>query len=177
MVIKGTTVIGIVRNGKAAIAADGQITLGDQILKTNARKIRKLYKDKILAGFAGSAADSLTLFERFENQLQATGGNLQRAAVQLAKDWRTDRALRRLEALLAVLDKSRALIISGSGDVIEPEDGIVAIGSGAGYALAAARALLEYSQLDIVDIVKKSIEIAGSICLYTNTNVTIEVLE
>ena len=176
MEIKGTTVIGIVRDGKAAIAADGQITFGNQILKANAKKIRRLYKDKILAGFAGSAADSLTLFERFENQLQATGGNLQKAAVQLAKEWRMDKALRRLEALLAVLDKNHAFILSGSGDVIEPEDGIVAIGSGSGFALAAARAMLKFSNLDVVDIVKNAIEIAGNICLYTNTNIIVETL-
>ena len=174
--MKSTTIIGLRHGGKAALGADGQVSLEDTIVKQNANKLRKLYHDKILAGFAGTSADAFTLFERFEAKIEEFRGNLPRAAVELAKDWRMDKYLRRLEALLAVLDKDHALVISGNGDVIEPDDGIVAIGSGGAYALAAARALKSHSDLDAVAIVRKSIEIASSICVYTNDKILIEEL-
>jgi ATP-dependent HslUV protease subunit HslV len=174
--VKSTTIIGLRHGGKAAIGADGQVSLEETIVKQNANKLRKLYHDKILAGFAGTSADAFTLFERFEAKIEEFRGNLPRAAVELAKDWRMDKYLRRLEALLAVLDKDHALVISGNGDVIEPDDGIVAIGSGGAYALAAARALRSHSDLDAVAIVRKSIEIASSICVYTNDKILIEEL-
>jgi ATP-dependent HslUV protease subunit HslV len=174
--MKSTTIIGVRHKGKVAIGGDGQVSLENTILKHNANKLRKLFNDKILAGFAGATADAFTLFERFESKIEKYHGNLPRAAVELAKDWRTDKYLRRLEALLAVLDKEHALIISGNGDVIEQDDGIVAIGSGGPYALAAARALKEFSDLDAKGIVKKSLEIASSICVYTNQNFFIEEL-
>ena len=174
--VKSTTIIGLRHGGKAALGADGQVSLEDTIVKQNANKLRKLYHDKILAGFAGTSADAFTLFERFEAKIEEFRGNLPRAAVELAKDWRMDKYLRRLEALLAVLDKDHALVISGNGDVIEPDDGIVAIGSGGAYALAAARALKSHSDLDAVAIVRKSIEIASSICVYTNDKILIEEL-
>lgn len=174
--IKSTTIIGLRHNGKVAIGADGQVSLEETIVKQNANKLRKLYNDKILAGFAGASADAFTLFERFEAKIEEFRGNLPRAAVELAKDWRMDKYLRRLEALLAVLDNDHALVISGNGDVIEPDDGIVAIGSGGAYALAAARALKSHSDLDAVAMVRKSIEIASSICVYTNDKIIIEEL-
>lgn len=174
--IRSTTIIGIRHKGKVAVGGDGQVSFENTILKHSANKLRRLYDNKILAGFAGTSADAFTLFERFERNIEKFRGNLPRAAVELAKEWRTDRFLRRLEALLAVLDKEHAMIISGNGDVIEPEDGIVAIGSGGPYALAAARALKEYSDLDAKEIVKKSLEIAASICVYTNDKFFIEEL-
>jgi len=174
--MKSTTIIGLRHNGKVAIGADGQVSLEETIVKQNANKLRKLYHDKILAGFAGASADAFTLFERFEAKIEEFRGNLPRAAVELAKDWRMDKYLRRLEALLAVLDNDHALVISGNGDVIEPDDGIVAIGSGGAYALAAARALKSHSDLDAVAMVRKSIEIASSICVYTNDKIIIEEL-
>jgi ATP-dependent HslUV protease subunit HslV len=174
--MKSTTIIGLRHNGKVAIGADGQVSLEETIVKQNANKLRKLYNDKILAGFAGASADAFTLFERFEAKIEEFRGNLPRAAVELAKDWRMDKYLRRLEALLAVLDNDHALVISGNGDVIEPDDGIVAIGSGGAYALAAARALKSHSDLDAVAMVRKSIEIASSICVYTNDKIIIEEL-
>jgi ATP-dependent HslUV protease subunit HslV len=175
--IIGTTILGVQIGGRAAIGGDGQVTLGETIIKHNASKIRTLAGGKVLAGFAGSTADSLTLFERFEGKLDKFSGNLRRAAVELAKDWRSDRALRRLEAMLAVMDVSSAFIISGTGDVVEPEDGIVALGSGGPYALAAARAFIQAGRLDPEQIVRGSISIAGRICLYTNTQITVETLK
>src|SRR3989304_3365938 len=177
MKIKGTTIIGLRLKGKAAIGGDGQVSFENTILKQNGKKLRRLREGTILAGFAGASADAFTLFERFESKIEEFRGNLPRAAVELAKDWRMDRYLRRLEALLAVLDKEHALIISGNGDVIEPDDGIVAIGSGGPYALAAARALLEYSNLDARGVVEKSLLIASGICVFTNDKITIEELE
>jgi ATP-dependent HslUV protease subunit HslV len=174
--IKSTTIIGLRHNGKVAIGADGQVSLDETIVKQNANKLRKLYNNNILAGFAGTSADAFTLFERFETKIEEFRGNLPRAAVELAKEWRMDKYLRRLEALLAVLDNDHALVISGNGDVIEPDDGIVAIGSGGPYALAAARALKAHSDLDAKTIVKRAIEIASSICVYTNDHIIIEEL-
>lgn len=173
---RSTTILGLRHQDKVAIGADGQVSLEETIVKQNANKLRKLYNDKILAGFAGTSADAFTLFERFEVKIEEFRGNLPRAAVELAKDWRMDKYLRRLEALLAVLDKDHALVISGNGDVIEPDDGIIAIGSGGPYALAAARALKIHSDLDAKTIVRKSIEIAASICVYTNDKIVIEEL-
>src|SRR5574341_2581217 len=158
MIFHGTTIVGVIRDGKAALGGDGQVTFEDTIVKHNAKKLRRLAGGSILAGFAGSSADAFTLFERFEAKIEEFKGNLSRAAVELAKDWRMDRYLRRLEALLAVLNKEHALIISGNGDVIEPDDGLVAIGSGGPYALAAGRALMEFSNLDAKDVVKKSVK-------------------
>jgi len=177
MNIRGTTIIGLKYKGKAAIGGDGQVTFENTVLKQNAKKLRRLHNGTILAGFAGASADAFTLFERFEAKIEEFRGNLPRAAVELAKDWRMDRYLRRLEALLAVLNKENALIISGNGDVIEPDDGIVAIGSGGPYALAAARALMEFSNLDAKDVVKKSLEIAAGICVFTNDKISIEELD
>jgi ATP-dependent HslUV protease subunit HslV len=177
MKIKGTTIIGIRYKGKAAIGGDGQVSFENTVLKQNAKKLRMLHNGTILAGFAGASADAFTLFERFEAKIEEFRGNLPRAAVELAKDWRMDRYLRRLEALLAVLNKEHALIISGNGDVIEQDDGIVAIGSGGPYALAAARALLEYSNLEAKEVVRKSLEIAAGICVFTNDKITIEELD
>ncbi len=174
--IKATTVIGLVRDGKAALGGDGQVTIGTTIMKHHSKKIRKLHNDKILAGFAGAAADAFTLFERFEEKLEQYHGNLERAAVELAKDWRTDKYLRRLEALLAVLTKEQALVISGTGEIIEPDDGIVAIGSGGSFALAAARMLVKHSNLSAKEIVKEALETAADLCIYTNRNFTIEEL-
>jgi ATP-dependent HslUV protease subunit HslV len=174
--MRSTTIIGIKHKGKVAIGGDGQVSFENTILKRNANKLRRLFNNNILAGFAGATADAFTLFERFESKIEKYHGNLPRAAVELAKEWRTDKYLRRLEALLAVLDKDHALILSGNGDVIEPDDGIVAIGSGGPYALAAARALKEFSDLDAAGIVKKSLEIASSICIYTNQVFFIEEL-
>ena len=173
----GTTILSVRRGNKVVIGGDGQVTLGDTVMKGNARKVRRLYHDQVLAGFAGATADAFTLFEYFEGKLEKHSGNLVRAAVELAKDWRTDRTLRRLEALLAVADAESSLIISGIGDVIEPEQGIIAIGSGGNYALSAARALLNNSELDARKIIEKSLTIAGEICIYTNQNFTIEELD
>ena len=159
------------------IGGDGQVTLGNTVMKGNAKKVRRLYKDQVIAGFAGGTADAFTLFERFERKLEMHQGNLVRAAVELAKDWRTDRMLRRLEALLAVADKKASLIITGNGDAIEPEEGLMAIGSGGPFAQAAARALLENTTMSAIDIVRTSLSIAADICIYTNQNLTIEELE
>jgi len=158
------------------MGADGQVTMGETIMKAKAAKLRKIYNDTILTGFAGATADAFTLFERFESKIDQYAGNMPKAAVELAKDWRTDKYLRRLEALLVILDKKHILMLSGTGDVIEPDDGIVAIGSGGPYALAAARALRENTKLPVAEIVKKSLEIAASICVYTNTNIVVETL-
>jgi ATP-dependent HslUV protease subunit HslV len=174
--MRGTTVLGIINNRGAALGADGQITLDDTVLKANAIKIRRLYNNTIIAGFAGATADALTLFEKFELKLTEYSGNLTRSAVELAKEWRTDKYLRRLEALLAVIDKKQGLIISGTGDVIEPDDGIIAIGSGGPYALAAARALKQNTKLEPKVIVEKSLLITSAICIYTNSNITVETL-
>ncbi|MFP5348917.1 MAG: ATP-dependent protease subunit HslV [Gammaproteobacteria bacterium] len=172
----GTTILSVRRNGQVVIGGDGQVSMGNTIMKANARKVRRLYKDQVIAGFAGGTADAFTLFERFEGKLDKHQGNLTRAAVELAKDWRTDRALRRLEALLGVADRTASLIISGNGDVIEPEAGLIAIGSGGPYAQAAARALLEHTELDARTIVERALGIAADICIYTNRNVTLEEL-
>lgn len=174
---RGTTIVSVRRGNQVVIGGDGQVSLGNTIMKGNANKIRRLYKDKVIAGFAGGTADAFTLFERFEGKLEQHQGRLTRAAVELAKDWRTDRALRRLEALLAVADKEASLIITGNGDVIQPEDDLIAIGSGGPFAQSAARALLENTELDPVQIVEKSLTIAANICIYTNQNHTIETLE
>lgn len=171
-----TTIVSVRRNGKVALGGDGQVSLGNTIMKGNAVKIRRLYKDKVIAGFAGGTADAFTLFERFEAKLEQHNGQITRAAVELAKDWRTDRMLRKLEALLAVADETASLIISGNGDVIEPEDALVAIGSGGPYAQAAARALYENTELSAKEIVEKSLNIAANICIYTNTSISIEEL-
>src|SRR6056300_945465 len=172
-----TTILSVRRNGKVVIGGDGQVSLGNTIMKGNARKVRRLYNDKVIAGFAGGTADAFTLFERFEAKLEQYHGNLTRAAVELAKDWRTDRILRRLEALLAVADKDASLIITGNGDVIQPEDDLIAIGSGGPFAQSAARALLDNTELDARSIVEKGLGIAGDICIYTNHNRTIEQLD
>jgi ATP-dependent HslUV protease, peptidase subunit HslV len=174
---RGTTILSVRRGSAVALGGDGQVTLGNIVVKASARKVRRLYGEKILAGFAGGTADAFTLFERFEAKLEQHRGNLLRSAVELAKDWRTDRMLRRLEAMLAVADEEHSLIITGNGDVLEPELGIVAIGSGGAFAQSAARALLENTELAPADIVKKSLEIAGDLCIYTNQNHVIEVLE
>ena len=173
----GTTILSVRRNNRVVIGGDGQVSMGDTMMKGNARKVRRLYEDQVIAGFAGGTADAFTLFERFEGKLQKHQGNLVRAAVELTKDWRTDRMLRRLEALLAVADRSTSLIITGSGDVIEPEQGIMAIGSGGAYAKAAALALLEETELDARAIVERALTIAADICIYTNRQFTIEELE
>lgn len=172
----GTTILAIRKDGYVVMAGDGQVTLGDTVVKHQARKVRKMYNDQILAGFAGSTADAFTLFERLEGKLEQYSGNLKRAAVELAKDWRMDRALRRLEALLIAADRNECLILSGSGDVIEPDDNIAAVGSGGSYALAAARALAAHSQLSIRQIVEEAMKIAASICIYTNSEFTIQEL-
>lgn len=173
----GTTILSVRRGSRVALGGDGQVTLGAVVVKSSARKIRRLYQDRILAGFAGGTADAFTLFERFEAKLDKHQGNLVRSAVELAKDWRTDRILRRLEAMLAVADREASLVITGSGDVLEPELGLVAIGSGGAYAQAAARALLENTDLAPAEIVKKSLVIAGDICIYTNQQHAIETLD
>ena len=174
---RGTTILSVRRNGKVVIGGDGQVSLGNTVMKGNARKVRRLYNDQVIAGFAGGTADAFTLFERFEGKLESYGGQLVRAAVELAKEWRTDRALRRLEALLAVADKDASLIVTGNGDVIQPEDDLIAIGSGGPFAQSAARALLDNTELGAKDIVEKGLTIAGDICIYTNHNLTIEQLE
>jgi len=173
----GTTIVSARRDGRVALGGDGQVTLGNVVVKASARKVRRLYHDRILAGFAGGTADAFTLFERFEAKLDKHQGNLLRSAVELAKDWRTDRVLRRLEAMLAVADRETSLIITGMGDVIEPELGLLAIGSGGPYAQAAARALLENTQLDAENVVRKSLAIAAELCIYTNQQVFVETLE
>jgi len=174
--IRGTTVLVVRRGQKVAMAADGQVTLGQTIIKQGARKVRKLYHQKVVAGFAGGSADALTLLERFEQKLEQHGGSLMKAAVELAKDWRTDRTLRRLEAMLLVADKELSLIISGTGDVVEPDDGLAAIGSGGPYALAAARALVKHTDMDPKAIALEAMEIASQICIYTNRNFIVEEL-
>ena len=173
----GTTIVSVRRGGQVALGGDGQVTLGNIVIKQGARKVRRLYQDRILAGFAGATADAFTLFERFEGKLDKHQGHLTRAAVELAKDWRSDRILRRLEAMLAVADRTASLVITGTGDVLEPEFGIVAIGSGGPYAQAAARALVENTTLSARDVVQRSLDIAGDLCIYTNRNLVIESLE
>ena len=172
----GTTILSVRRANRVALGGDGQVTLGNIVVKASARKVRKLHHDRVLAGFAGATADAFTLFERFEAKLEKHQGHLARAAIELTRDWRTDRVLRRLEAMLAVADRETSLIISGNGDVLEPEHGIIAIGSGGAYAQAAARALLEHTELDAEAIVRKSLGIAGDLCIYTNQNHSVEVL-
>ena len=177
MRIRSTTILCVKRGGNVAMGCDGQVTVGTTVMKSNARKLRRVHHDQVLAGFAGATADALTLFEKFESKLEEYRGNLTRAAVELAKDWRTDRVLRRLEALLAVADYDHAFVISGTGDVVEPDDGILAIGSGGPYALAAARALLNHSTLEARAIVEESMRIAGAIDIYTNQQLIIEELK
>jgi ATP-dependent HslUV protease subunit HslV len=174
---RGTTILSFRRNGQVVIGGDGQVSLGNTIMKGNARKVRRLYNNKVIAGFAGGTADAFTLFERFEAKLEKHQGNLTRSALELAKDWRTDRMMRRLEALLAVADKEQSFIITGNGDVIEPEDGLMAIGSGGPFAQSAATALIQNTDLSARDIVEKGLNIAADICIYTNHNLTIETLE
>lgn len=174
---RGTTILSVRRGNKVVIGGDGQVTLGNTVMKGNARKVRRLYKDKVIAGFAGGTADAFTLFERFESKLELHQGHLVRSAVELAKDWRTDKLLRRLEALLAVADAKSSLIITGNGDVIEPENSLMAIGSGGPFAQSAARAMLENTELSAMDIVKKALTIAGEICIYTNHHLTLEELD
>jgi ATP-dependent HslUV protease subunit HslV len=175
--IHATTILGVVHNGQAALGGDGQVTFGNTVMKQRGRKVRALYNGRVLAGFAGAAADAFALFERFEEKLERFNGNIPKAAVELAKDWRMDKYLRRLEALLAVLDKEHVLVISGTGDVIEPDDKIVAIGSGGPYALAAARALKQYTDFSAKQIVEKSLKIASEICIYTNDQIQLLELE
>ena len=172
-----TTIVCVRRNGRVALGGDGQVTLGETVMKSNARKVRRLYRDRVLAGFAGGTADAFTLFERFETKLEEHNGQLTRAAVELAKDWRTDRMLRRLEALLAVADREQTLMISGNGDVVEPEEGLLALGSGGPYAQSAARALLAHTELDAAAICESALGIAADICIYTNHTRSIETLE
>lgn len=172
--IRSTTILGVRLNGKGALGGDGQVTFGDSVLKMHAKKIRKIYNDSILTGFAGAAADAFTLFEKFESRLEQFDGNLSRSAVELAKEWRTDRFLRRLEAQLIVMNTENIFLISGTGDVIEPDENVVAIGSGGAYAMAAANALLAHSDLDASKIVEESLKIAANICIYTNDNLTLE---
>ncbi|MEX0909118.1 MAG: ATP-dependent protease subunit HslV [Gemmatimonadaceae bacterium] len=172
-VIRATTILCVRRNGEVAVGGDGQVTIGETVMKSNAQKVRLLRGGKLVAGFAGAAADAFTLFEKFEEKLERYPTNLQRAAVELAKDWRSDRVLRRLEALLAVADADHGFIISGTGDIIEPDDGILAIGSGGSYALAAARALVAHTDFSAREIVRKALEISGEICIYSNTNITV----
>lgn len=174
---RGTTICSVRRGKQVVMGGDGQVTLGNTVMKSNARKVRRLYKDRVIAGFAGATADAFTLFERFEIKLEKHSGQLVRAAVEMAKDWRTDRMLRRLEALLAIADSENSLLISGNGDVIEPENGLIAIGSGGPFAQAAAMALLDHTELDAETIVRKSLGIAADICIYTNRNIVIEKLE
>ncbi len=174
---RGTTICSVRRGSHVVMGGDGQVSLGNTIMKSNARKVRRLYKDQVIAGFAGATADAFTLFERFEGKLEKYSGNLVRAAVEMAKDWRTDRVLRRLEALLAIADQKNSLLISGTGDVIEPERGLIAIGSGGPFAQAAAMAYLDGTELDAETIVRKSLGIAANICIYTNDNIVIETLE
>jgi len=174
--MRGTTIICIRHKGKVAIAGDGQVTIGDTVLKKKASKIRTLYQDKVLAGFSGATSDAFALFSRFESKLEEYRGNLPRAAIELAKDWRLDRSLRRLEALLVVADKDNSFLISGTGDVVEPDDGIIAIGSGGPYALAAARALLKHTRLTARELVAEAMKVSADICIYTNDKITVEEL-
>jgi ATP-dependent HslUV protease subunit HslV len=176
-IFHGTTILSVRRGKQVALGGDGQVTLGNVVVKASARKVRRLYQDRILAGFAGGTADAFTLFERFEAKLEKHQGNLTRSAVELAKDWRTDRILRRLEAMLAVADREASLIITGAGDVLEPEYGLLAIGSGGAYAQAAARALLDHTELSAAEVVKRALMIAGELCIYTNQQHTIETLD
>ena len=171
-----TTIVAVRRNGQIAIAGDGQVTMENQIIKHNATKIRRMYHDKVLAGFAGSVADAFALFQKFEGKLEEHRGNLRRAALEMAKDWRTDRALRHLQALMVVADAKDLLLLSGTGDVIEPDEDVIAIGSGGSYALAAAKALLRFTELDAESIVREALKISASICVYTNESITVEVL-
>lgn len=173
---RGTTILLVRRNDKVVIAGDGQVSLGNTVMKHNARKVRKMYKDKIAAGFAGSVADSFALFSKFEEKLEKYQGNISRAAVEMAKEWRTDKVLRRLEALMAVADKEKSFVLSGTGEVIEPDDGIIGIGSGGPFAIAAARALLYNTQMELRQIVESAMKIAASICVFTNDNLTFEEL-
>ncbi len=173
---RSTTILGVKRGNQVALGGDGQVTLGETVMKEKARKVRKLYNDTILAGFAGAAADAFTLFDKFEKTLDQYHGNLYRSAVELAKEWRTDKYLRRLEALLAVADKKSTLVISGTGEIIEPDDNVVAIGSGGPYALAAARALLQHTELDAASVVKEALQITAKICIYTNDRIMVEEL-
>ncbi len=175
--LRATTILAVRHQGRVVMAGDGQVTVGQTIMKSNARKVRRLYQDHVLAGFAGAGADALTLFERFETKLGQVNGNLRRAAVDLAKDWRTDRLLRRLEALLVIADRESSLVVSGTGDVIEPEDGICAIGSGGNFALAAARVLVKHSRLDARQIAEEAMRTAAEICVYTNAQLVIEELD
>jgi ATP-dependent HslUV protease subunit HslV len=174
--VKGTTIICVRHKGKVAIAGDGQVTLGDTVLKQKASKIRTLYNGRVLAGFSGATSDAFALFSRFEAKLEEYRGNLPRAAIELAKDWRLDRSLRRLEALLVVADEKHSFLISGTGDVVEPDDGIIAIGSGGSYALASARSLIRHTELSAVELVKEALKISAEICIYTNSNITVEEL-
>ena len=171
--IRATTILAVRRDGKVALGGDGQVTVGETVMKANAQKVRLLRGGKVLGGFAGAAADALTLFDKFEEKLERFPTNLPRAVVELAKDWRSDRVLRRLEALLAVADKEHGFVVSGTGEVIEPDDGILAIGSGGPYALSAARALMKHTAMEPKDIVRRGLEIAGEVCIYTNTNITV----
>lgn len=174
MKVRSTTVIAVRHKGEVAVAGDGQVTMGNTIMKHEARKVRRLYNDKVITGFAGATADAFALFDKLEQKLEQFDGNLMRAAVEFAKDWRTDKMLRRLEALLIAVDKDHSLLLSGTGDVIEPDDGILAIGSGGPYAQSAAKALVQHSDLSAEDICRASMEIAGSICIYTNTSIALE---
>jgi ATP-dependent HslUV protease subunit HslV len=174
LLFRATTILGVKKGNKVALGGDGQVTLGETIMKEKARKVRKMYNDTILSGFAGAAADAFTLFDKFEKTLEQYNGNLYRSAVELAKEWRTDKYLRRLEALLAVADKKNTLIISGTGEIIEPDDNVVAIGSGGPYALAAARALLQHTKMDAVSVVKEALQITAKICIYTNDRIVVE---
>lgn len=176
MAIHGTTILAVRKNGRTAVGGDGQVTIQNTIMKQGARKVRRLFQDRVIAGFAGAAGDALALFERFEGKLEEAAGNLPRAAYELVKDWRTDRSLRRLEALLIVADKDHLLVVSGNGDLIEPDDGIAAIGAGGPYALAAARALSGHTDLTAEEIVREAMAIAADICIYTNREVTVEVV-
>ena len=171
--VRATTILAVRRNGKVALGGDGQVTVGETVMKSSAQKVRLLHGGRIAAGFAGAVADAFTLFDKFEEKLERYPGNLSRAAVELAKDWRSDRVLRRLEAMLIVVDKDHGFVVSGTGDIIEPDDGILAIGSGGSYALAAARALVQSTELEPKEIVRRGLEIAGEICVYTNTNITV----
>ena len=175
--IRSTTVVGLIRNGKAVIGSDGQVTMGSTVLKHTAKKVRKIFNNTVLVGFAGATSDAFTLFERFEGKLEQYKGNLLRAATELAKEWRTDKYLRKLEALLAVVGKDKTLIISGTGDVIEPDDGIVAIGSGGQYAYVSARVMMKYTKLSAKEIVEESLKQAADVCIYTNSKITIEELD
>ncbi len=176
--MQGTTIVGVIDDTHVALAGDGQVTMGDNmILKSGARKVRRLYDDRVLTGFAGSLADAVTLFERFEGKVEEYHGNLERAAVELAKDWRTDRVLRRLEALLVVADENNLLVISGAGEVIEPDDGVTAVGSGAGYALTAARVLRKHSSLTAPEVAREALLAASAVCVYTNDSIVVEEME